>query len=369
MWLNFCLNVLFITIFIYQAQKATPTTVTGIIFFFFLIMSVITLLLKQKWKRIAKADVLLMISLFSILLIHKLTTSDTWGSVLMCLFVGLLIILLLNKKTLNIKTSLIFALCLFVVQPIIFGIEFIKAIISLNEDYAFEGFFQNSNMTAIAATVAYLSSTLIIKNRFQKQCILVLYILYAIASMSRNVLLFIILFFSLTWILKHYPSIKKILYIGLLCGLVGALSIYLTTSEEEQSNNDTFGKSGSRGRITQVQLIVLNYPLNFFGNGRDEVNEFSNYYANYPVHNGWIGSTYSYGLLYLALYLLIIYTIYKRCRDERSNAALLAFQVYIFFEPHIFFELSSYMLLFIVLALDRYKEKKVSQIVTYPIRS
>ena len=124
-------------------------------------------------------------------------------------------------------------------------------------------------------------------------------------------------------------------------------------------------EANSAGRSEQITLVMLRYPLTLFGVGKDAIDAFSFATTGYAVHNAFINSLYSMGVVIMLCYMLFIYRIYQQLDSIVAKSALLASNVYFFFDPGVMFYLlliNVYPIMIVLLKMNEERKERVLQI-------
>ena len=91
------------------------------------------------------------------------------------------------------------------------------------------------------------------------------------------------------------------------------------------------GKGGdSAGRSQQVIYIINHYSVNLFGYGKNIINMATVKLQGYAVHNLWVSSLYSSGLLIMGGYIYFICNLFNRLKSDVAKSFLLSFNLHFF---------------------------------------
>lgn len=345
------LTVLFIII--YTAIQPELFSITGLSLWS-LIFSIPIISLIKKGNHWQKKEFWITIVMVLILFFHYHFTSDTLLSLSMYL-ITLIMLLQLFKIQFNAKWILLIPLLGVLIQTIIFFPSLKTSMTATNDILAFRGFFQNSNTCSIFASVGYLCSFYLLKNKtrflFMFICIINMF-----GGMSRNAFLFVIIFHFLLYLQLRFKYDKILLYITpIILVFMGYFLLFIDTS----SALSFFGKGGTTGRSLQIIYLFNTYDFNLLGYGRDFISDESLNLFRVPPHNMLFYTLYGMGLLFLCVYIRFVILLYSYFTSPIAKSALLSMQIYYFFEPVIPFEVSMSFLLpiLIFISIDKYSKQ------------
>ena len=225
-------------------------------------------------------------------------------------------------------------------------------------DY-FSGFFDNSNTFAAYSTVVFSATFIFIDNRWVRWFIAVVFLVMLFAHHSRNTLLFVLLSFVFNYL---FVKGKGRFVPWLFFAIIGVALLFLFIIEPKFATTDfvLFGKeANTAGRSEQVLSVVNHFNVTWFGVGADAITKYSIAINNYAVHNAWINTLYSMGILYFVLYGLFIRKIYMSILPL-ARSFLLGFHVYSFFEPGLFFSIlmiSSFPIIVVIISQSKYENR------------
>ena len=196
----------------------------------------------------------------------------------------------------------------------------------------YTGIFQNSNTNAAFCLVVFMSVVLFFRKTRKKNILLCLIIFSIISTGSRNAILSLILFICFCYI--HKTKFAKYSFLFFLLFLI-FLFLYMVLFESKQNIDFNFmGKeTNSAGRSEQILFVMNSFPLRLFGNGKDVIDNTLSYWTDFSIHNFYINSLYSFGILPLLGYFYFIYTLWKNQISVLGKSFLLVFNIYFFFEP------------------------------------
>ncbi|MEG1861815.1 MAG: hypothetical protein RR206_09030 [Bacteroidaceae bacterium] len=123
-----------------------------------------------------------------------------------------------------------------------------------------------------------------------------------------------------------------------------------------ESYIELFGKGAtSSSRSDQIKYAISNYDITLFGYGRDLITHSTRDFFGAALHNTYLNTLYSFGVVYVTIYIFYFITFYKKLKLIETRSAILAVHVYYFFEPAIFFELgiTSLLMYIVILVADR----------------
>ncbi len=227
-------------------------------------------------------------------------------------------------------------------------------------DY-FSGFFENSNTFAAYSAVTFFAAVIFVRNQRLRWFVTTVFFVMLFAHHSRNALLFALLSYVFYFLMKRgwywLPPCLFSLIIG------GAL-LFLVVIEPNQSvvNFMLFGKkANTAGRSSQVLSIINHFDIKWFGEGAETITKYSIVANNYAVHNVWINTLYSMGIIYFILYAIFIRKVYKNI-SPLAQSFLLGFHVYSFFEPGLFFSILMVSSFPIIIAIISQKEYENSSL-------
>lgn len=287
--------------------------------------------------------------------LHWLLSSDKFSSMILMMST-----LLLYQSTLRLN----FSIC-YIIYPLLF-IFFASIILtapallhSLASSHAsranlYAGFFQNPNSDAAFLTACILMAYICIRQRKLKYAVYIVGMIALLSTGSRNALLTLLLtaFFSIV----ARTRLKRWCF-AMFVGVLVTAFVYMVVFELSSAVSFTMmGKeANSAGRAQQILSVMMEYPVNLFGNGREEIDLFSLDENGYAVHNFYVSSLYSFGIFILAGYLWFIYKVWRKLDNRKSAAVWLAFNVYFFFEPGVCFYykfLNVFPLLIVLISAD-----------------
>lgn len=224
-------------------------------------------------------------------------------------------------------------------------------------DY-FYGFLHNANTNGLYAAEVLAATLLFVKNKKIRYFVIILFFIYLIGCHSRNLLLFCLI--SYAFYRMQISRFSKWSIPLFLIFILGSL-YYLIAIEPSMavSGFEIFGKkASSAGRSSQIIGIISHFDLTLFGVGFDLPNNYSIRNSHYAVHNMYVNSLYSMGIVYFILYIYFIYSkLYKKLQSPLAKAFLLSFSIYFMFEPGTFFYVGMFSIPIIILLLKLNQEQ------------
>lgn len=325
----FTILVLLVTTSLRQTAQSSSLAIVQWIY-----ITLASLLLFICNPRKSKFQILFLTCFCIYFIFHLAFTNDRLITALMLVTSVLFLINIDNKKFIS-KNIFYLIISYSLLNIIIFFPNFYKALRSLNIDHAFLGFTLNTNTNSTIGCLFFISGIYInsLKSSLVSKAVIGLSILYLLACMSRNSMLFPVVFIILLLIAK---ITKKINFWGPLIILLFILSSFFFLTEKDDSSLSFFGKEGSSFRSSMIIYSIKNFEITWFGVGKDYLSGLIKYEFNYALHNGYLISIYSFGITYLMLYLAYIIYFYRKLRTNTSRCLILAIHSYYFFEPLIF---------------------------------
>lgn len=322
------------------------------------ISSIPIISLIQKRKKWTKKELGVVVVMILILFFHYYFTTDSLLSLFMYL-IALITLLQLSKSFFNAKLILLIPIVGVLLQTIIFFPSLKVSLTASNDILAFQGFFLNSNTCSIFASIAYICSFYLLKNK-TRYLFMFICVVNMLGGMSRNAFLFVIIFHLFLYLQLRFKYDKVLLYIiPVILFFMGYVLLFVDTS----SLFSFFGKGGSTGRSLQIIYLFKTYDINLLGYGRDFISGVSLNLFGYSPHNMLFYTLYGMGVLFLFVYVRFVVLLYSYFISPVAKSALLAMQIYYFFEPVIPFEVSMSFLLPILtfISIDRYSKHKSCQ--------
>lgn len=224
-------------------------------------------------------------------------------------------------------------------------------------DY-FSGFFHNSNTFATYSTVVLSATFIFIDNRRVRWFVAMVFLVMLFAHHSRNTLLFVLLAYVFYFLFERG---KGKLVPWLFFGIVGGALLFLVVVEPNLVALDfaIFGKKAdTAGRSAQVLSVINHFDILWFGNGLDTIGKYTHDVNNYALHNAWINTLYSMGIIYSILYVVFVRRIYRNI-PVIAKSFLLSSHIYFFFEPGLFFSIlmvSSFPIIVVIISQNKYED-------------
>lgn len=227
-----------------------------------------------------------------------------------------------------------------------------------NRSDLYEGIFINANSNAAFYLMAIMSAVLFLETPYLRNIFVVICIICVYSCGSRNGIL--CLFTSLLF----YELLKSKYHrytIGVFFLILLAAVFYLVFVEVTHSIDFKFmGKDGnSAGRSEQIIYIINHFSVNLFGYGKDVINGATVKLQGFVVHNFYVCSLYSSGIIIMAAYLYFIYNLFHKLCSLAAKAFLLSFNIYFFFEPGLCYYYAFINVFPIVIALLKYNEERM----------
>ncbi|ATR93280.1 hypothetical protein [Porphyromonas gingivalis] len=225
-------------------------------------------------------------------------------------------------------------------------------------DY-FSGFFDNSNTFAAYSTVVFSSTFIFVENRRVRWFIAVVFFVMLFAHHSRNTLLFVLLSFIFYFL---FTKGKGRLVPWLFFTIIAGALLFLIVIEPNLAALDltVFGKGAdTAGRSAQVLSVINNFDIRWMGNGLDTISEYTHNINSYALHNAWVNTLYSMGVIYCGLYVLFVRGVYRNI-PIIAKSFLLSSHIYFFFEPGLFFSIlmvSSFPIIVVIISQNKYENR------------
>ena len=269
---------------------------------------------------------------------------------------NILLYICITQIKLSHKSITKILICIFILNIIIGYNEIITSFISPKYGDTFSGIFQNSNTNGLFASCVLVLTLLFVDSPKKRYCIIGLFLIYLFTCKSRNVLLFCITSFGFYQVLKSKYS-KYTIPLFLLFVFFSMYYLMVIELREYSANIELFGKKAeSAGRSVQILITTKHFDLSLFGEGVEIPNKYSIAKTNYAIHNLYINSIYSMGIIYMILYIFFIYRyIYSKLKSNIAKSFLLSFHIYYMFEPGTAFStgMGSLALLTIILKINQ----------------
>ena len=269
-----------------------------------------------------------------IVFIHYLLGNGTFEG---C-FVSLLVFTLISTLpfiSFDIRKLAVLLLFIYISSFLLFPKDFYQSIFS--QDYAagWKVLFNNANMASVFICSVFAAVWLFLTSKKLRIITFVLVLIGLLACKSRNAILFFLLANIALYFRSYLGSRQR--YLPLLTLIFLSFSLYYMIEIEpylyNASNFSMFGKTeGSTGRALQILYVIEKFDINLWGYD-GLINESTIDALNYPVHNFYVSTLYSMGLVYLLFYFVFIFRFYLKLKSYESKVFLLCFHVYFFFEP------------------------------------
>lgn len=283
-------------------------------------------------KQDEKKDYLLLFFLILYIILHSFS-GETSKSTLLLIIIRFFFLIRLKYVDINTKFIGHGFLTFFIVLMFLDFPLLISNLYTLAGESSFSSIFRNPNTLGVVITLVTTSTFVFINNKKIRSLSIPLLIMGLMACKSRNAVLFMISAIGFYYILKT----RFAKYVPVIFTLIIGFALYYLMIIEPQSQTSQvalFGKeSGSSGRSLQIILTMAKFPLTFFGVGNELPNEYSMVYTGYPIHCFYINTLYSMGIVYLTIYLIFIYQIFKKLNSKLAKAFLLSSHIHFMFEP------------------------------------
>lgn len=195
--------------------------------------------------------------------------------------------------------------------------------------------FNNANMASVFICCVFSSIWIFVAHKGIRLVTFILVIIGLLACKSRNA----ILFFGLANAFLYFKHclVNRQKYLPILVFLFLITILYYMIVVEPYllniSSFSVFGKTeGTTGRSMQILYIIDHFDINMWGYG-SLINKSVEEALNYAVHNFYVSTIYSMGVIYFLFYLFFIYRLYFMLKSYESRIFLICFHVYFFFEP------------------------------------
>lgn len=338
----------------YTINKATPLSIEGLFMLGMMLLFICWKVINgASFSRSNIALTLICILYFSIHLIFTDTRIEN-----VALNISSIIFFIVLQKTKINKQKIAAGLLLFWITNILFYLNsFINSFQGTAVKEYFSGFFQNSNTFAAYSAIVLASTLLFFKNNKVKIFVIILFIITLFAHHSRNTLLFTLSSGVFYFLFIKGKAKASIILFSII--ILGSFFYIIVIEPNSQIINFTmFGKKAdTAGRSEQVLAIIQHFDLSWFGVGGDIIAKYSQETNEYSLHNAWVNTIYSMGIVYVMLYAKFIQKIFIRL-TSLAKSILLGFHIYFFFEPGLFFSIlliSSFPLIVIILSLNHHE--------------
>lgn len=273
------------------------------------------------------------VAMMIILCLHFVFTSDKVTTMILCLITLFLYEAVANQRY-SVRAVLYIFLISFAIGFVLTFPSFLSSLFVVHTDRSdyYQSFFHNSNTYSAFCLMTLMCTIMFMKPSKVKLILTILLVLNIYASGSRNGLLFLIT--SVCFYFFHKSKFAKYSYVLFILFLLMA-TYYLFFIEMSSSIDFTvMGKSAnSAGRALQIIYVIDEFPLKLLGCGKDIIDASINRIGDYSIHNFYINSLYSFGVMPLLGYLYYIYRIWKTLPSIVAKSFLMAFNIYFFFEP------------------------------------
>lgn len=339
---------------VYAATKAAPQSIQGLIMFALMLAFI-------GWNifrgvKFSPSDVFVLFGSVFYYSGYLLFTDARLENV--ALYLSSIIFFVTLKRTgVNGHKITIGLVAFWLLSIVLHPVEFVNSFGANRVDEYFSGFFHNSNTFAAYSTVVLSATFIFIDNRRLRSFIAVVFWVMLFAHHSRNTLLFVLLTFVFYFFLTKrkgelVPWLFFIIIAGALLFLI-VIEPYLVTLDLA-----LFGKKAdTAGRSAQVLSVINHFDIRWFGNGLDTISEYTHNVNSYALHNAWVNTLYSMGVIYCVLYVLFVRGVYRNI-PIIAKSFLLSSHIYFFFEPGLFFSMlmvSSFPIIVTVISQNKYE--------------
>ncbi|PDP65499.1 hypothetical protein CLI78_09495 [Porphyromonas gingivalis] len=335
---------------VYTATKAAPLSIQGLIMF--ALMLVFIGWNASRGVKFSTSDALVVLGSIFYFLGYLLFTDARLENIALYLS-SIIFFVILQKARVDGRKIAVALIVFWLLSIILHPIELIDSFTATRVDDYFSGFFDNSNTFAAYSTVVFSSTFIFVENRRVRWFIAVVFFVMLFAHHSRNTLLFVLLSFIFYFL---FTKGKGRLVPWLFFTIIAEALLFLIVIEPNLVATDfvLFGKeANTAGRSEQVLSVVSHFDIKWFGVGADTITKHSIGINDYAVHNAWINTLYSMGIIYFVLYAVFIRKVYMNI-PPLARSFLLGFHVYSFFEPGLFFSIlmiSSFPIIITLLTL------------------
>ena len=302
-----------------------------------------------------KFDWLVFVLMFSFV-VHYLTTPDKLTT-MVNMIMTLLLYETLQRASINVTGTMVTVFAVFLISYIMTWNEMLTSLLTTHTGRMglYDGIFQNSNTNGGFSLFTFFLAVLFCNNKTVRNIFILLTVTSILASGSRNAILCFVLFFVFLFIQKS--RIKRFTFASFVVFLLLLIYYLLYIELNHDVDFNIMGKeANSAGRSEQINMVIAAFPLGLFGNGKDVVDSFTIGLTGYSVHNFYVNSLYSMGIFILVGYFAYIFRLYRNALSSEARAALLAANIFFFFEPGVCFYpqmLNVYPLLIVIMKMNQ----------------
>jgi len=226
----------------------------------------------------------------------------------------------------------------------------------------YSGLYTNSNTTATMSNIVIMSALLFLKTPYVKNIFMICSLIGLFATGCRGGFINLCTCLLFYWLLKKIG--QKTAFFAFLLFLIVAF-LYMVFVEAQHLVDFKFmGKdSSSSGRALQIIYVIRHFSVNLFGYGKDVINNAVLANEQFVIHNLYVNSLYSEGLLILLAYFYYLYHFFTQITSLVAKAFLLSFHVAFFFEPgYCYYYSPSIVFVNVVLSLQLLEERKIEKL-------
>ena len=341
---------------VYTATKVAPLSIQGIIMF--ALMLIFIGWNASRGVKFSTSDALVVLGSIFYYSGYLLFTDARLENIALYLS-SIIFFVILQKARVDGHRIAVGLIVFWLLSIVLHPIELIDSFTATRVVDYFSGFFDNSNTFAAYSIVVFSSTFIFVENRRVRWFIAVVFFVMLFAHHSRNTLLFVLLSFIFYFLFtKGKGRLVPWLFFTII---VGAL-LFLIVIEPNLAALDltVFGKKAdTAGRSTQVLSVINNFDIRWLGNGLDTISEYTHNVNSYALHNAWINTLYSMGIIYFVLYIVFVRGVYRNI-PIIAKSFLLGSHVYSFFEPGLFFSIlmvSSFPIIVVIISQNKYENR------------
>lgn len=339
---------------VYTANKAAPLSIEGIIMFVLMLVFIVWSI--SRGLKFSFTDLFVILGSIFYYSGYLLLTDARLENI--ALYLSSIFFFVTLQKVRVAGRKIAISLILFwLLSIVLHPVELINSFAATRVDQYFSGFFDNSNTFAAYSIVAFSATFLFIGNKKLRWLVSLVFLVILFAHHSRNTLLFV--FLSLVFYFLYLKGKGKFVLWLFFAIIIGGV-IFLLVIEPNLAATDfvLFGKeANTSGRSAQVLSVVNHFDITWFGEGADRITKHSIGVNNYAVHNAWVNTLYSMGIIYFVLYAVFIRKVYVNI-PPLARSFLLGFHIYSFFEPGLFFSILMISSFPIIITLLTFKDAK-----------
>ncbi|WP_152567304.1 hypothetical protein [Porphyromonas sp. COT-290 OH860] len=341
---------------VYTANKAAPLSIEGIIMFVLMLVFIVWSI--SRGLKFSFTDLFVILGSIFYYSGYLLLTDARLENI--ALYLSSIFFFVTLQKVRVAGRKIAISLILFwLLSIVLHPVELINSFAATRVVDYFSGFFHNSNTFAAYSTVVLSATFIFIENRKLRWFVAIMFLVMLFAHHSRNTLLFVLLAYVFYFLLNRGKG-KLVPWLFFI--LVGGAFLFLVVIEPNLAALDfaLFGKKAdTAGRSAQVLSVVNHFNIRWFGNGLDTIGKYTHDVNSYALHNAWINTLYSMGIIYSTLYIIFIRSIYRNI-PIIAKSFLLSSHIYFFFEPGLFFSIlmvSSFPIIVAIISQNKYEDR------------